>query len=164
MLESGQSVPDTKWAISIIPTCREEGGAAALASAIRRLRTSTDTATLHLLRRQAGSFRDADVFAALTEVAGDPAASAPARVYALLAIGKIFRPNEWTSFADATTDLDANGLPRCSRQTTTISDYNQVQGAPLPGDFRQRVYELLMRIGADSSTPPMVMAATNCGY
>jgi hypothetical protein len=163
-LESGHPGPKTMWAMGIIPTCVEEGGAAALASAIRGLRTSTDTATLHLMRRQAGSFRDADVFDALTEVAGDPAASAPARVYALLAIGSIIYPSELVTFADATIDLDAKGLPRCSRQTTTITDYNQVQGTPLPADFRQRVYELLRRIRADSSTPPMVMAATNCGY
>jgi hypothetical protein len=104
------------------------------------------------------------VFAALTEVAGDPAAGAPARVYALLAIKSILYPNERTTFADATTDLDAKGRPRCNRQTTYITDYNQVQGTPLPADYRIRVYELLRRIRADSSTPPMVMAATTCGY
>ena len=163
-LESGHPGPKTTWAIGIIPTCVEEGGAAALASAVRGLRASTDTATLHLLRRQAGRFRDADVFAALTEVVGDPAASAPARVYALLAIGSIIYPNERTTFADATTDLDAEGRPRCNRQTTYITDYHQVQGPPLPADFQMRVDELLRRIRADSSTPPMVMAATNCGY
>ena len=162
-LSTAHPGPKTTWAIRIAPTCEEEG-AAALASAVRGLRASTDTATLHLLRRQAGSFRDAEVFSALLEVAGDPAGSAPARVYALLAIESIVIPNERYTFEDATTELDVKGRPRCSRQTNHITDYNQVQGTPLPADYRKRIYDLLRSIRADSSTPPLVMAATNCAY
>ena len=162
-LSTGHPGPKTTWAIRIAPTC-EEDGAAALASAVRGLRASTDTATLHLLRRQAGSFRDADVFAALLDVAGDPAASVPARIYALLAIESIVRPSERYTFEDATSEIDADGLPRCSRLTSRISDYDQVQGSPLPEDYRTRIHDLLRSIRADSSTTPLVRAATNCAY
>jgi hypothetical protein len=54
-------------------------------------------------------------------------------------------PSHRTTFADATTDLDIERPLRCSRQTTTIAGYNQVQGTPLPADYRIRVYQLLER-------------------
>ncbi len=109
------------WALSIINSCGKDG-ATALASAVRALRTSTDAATLDYMRYQTGSFRDAEVFAALLDVAGDPAASVPARVYATLALDDITDPDLRYSFKDATTELDDLGRPRCYGRLQMVSD------------------------------------------
>lgn len=162
-LRSGHPGPKTEWALSIITSCGNDG-ATALAEAIRAMRISTDTATLEYMRYQAGSFRDANVFAAVLEVAGDPGASVPARVYALLASQDIANPGLRYSFADATTDLDEEGRPRCDGLWRRVSDHRQVNGAPLPPDFRSRVYDVRRQIRSDSTSPRLVRAATFCPF
>ena len=116
------------------------------------------------MRYQAGSFRDADVFAALLEVAGDPASSVPARVYALLALEDITDPDLRYSFADATTELDELARPRCYGRLQTVSDPRQVAGTPLPPDYESRVHDVRRRIRANSAPPRLVRATTFCTF
>lgn len=162
-LTTGHPDPKTEWALSIIKRCGDDG-AMALASAVRTLRTSTDTATLDYMRYQTGSFRDAEVFAALLDVAGDQAASVPARVYAILALDDITDPHLRYSFKDATTELDDLGRPRCYGRLQMISDHAQISGKPLPSDYEELVDDLRQRIQTDSASPRLVRAATFCTF
>src|SRR4051794_36658806 len=64
-------------------TCETERGPA-YAAYIQRLSAVSDTLLLRGPFADAGLLRDAAVFSALQAVAGNPAATAPARVYSLI--------------------------------------------------------------------------------
>jgi hypothetical protein len=116
------------------------------------------------MRYQTGSFRDAEVFAALLDVAGDGAASVPARVYAILGLDDITDLDLRYSFKDATTELDDLGRPRCYGRLQMVSDKRQMRGRQLPSNFKSQVDDLRRRVYTDSSSPKLVRAATFCTF
>lgn len=160
-LQAGHPGPKTEWALSLIRSCGPAGGQA-LAAAVRATRAATDSALLEYMRYQTGNFRDAAVFDALLEVAGDRGAGDRARIYALLALADLLHPNEHYSYADATTGIDADGSPRCARMSRWMSGTSQVNGTPLPTDYRARAGAVRNAIWNDTSGSRLVRAAAAC--
>jgi hypothetical protein len=161
-LTTGHPDSKTAWSLQIISSCGADG-ATALAAAVSSSGSSTDTSFLSNLRQQAGYFTDGDIFAAALGVAGNPAATAPSRVFALLTLQSIITPRSVNTYADATTGLDGNGAPACTRMTVSRSEAEILPGAtPLPPDYLTQAHTLIVDLQKDASVPALVRAAAQC--
>jgi hypothetical protein len=151
-----------EWAFAMVGNCGNEG-IHALAVGIASMKSSVDTLFLLNLSRQAGYYRDGGIFESALSVAGDPSASAPARIYALLTMQHIISPRSGNSYAEATSDFDANGSPKCTRLTIDYSHQPVRPGiTPLPSNYEEQARDLARRIEADASAPALVRAAAQC--
>ena len=91
-VEGDGKMKERALAASQLALCGAFGGIAA-AQAIRETRMFSDTATLRNLVAKFSNFRDTAVVNAAMSVAGDAAASVPARVYALRTIWVLRKGN-----------------------------------------------------------------------
>ncbi len=159
---TGLPAAKIEWAYAMVGNCGNEG-IHALAVGIASMKSSVDTLLLLNLSRQASYYRDGGIFASALSVAGDPSASALARVYALLTLQHIIRPTSGNSYAEATSDFDSDGLPVCTHLTTSYSHQPVWPGiTPLAADYREQAQAVTRRIWADASTPALVRAAASC--
>jgi hypothetical protein len=151
-----------EWAFAMVGSCGEEG-IHALAVGIGSMKSSVDTLFLLNLSRQSSYYRDGGIFQSALSVAGDPSASAPARVYALLTMQHIILPRSGNSYAEATSGFDASGSPKCTRLTIDYSHQPVRPGiTPLPANYEEQATVLARRIEADASAPALVRAAASC--
>jgi hypothetical protein len=67
------------------------------------------------------------------------------------------------TYAEATTGLDSNGAPACTRMTVSRSEALVLPGAtPLPPDYLSQVHALVVKLQQDLSVPALVRAAAQC--
>lgn len=155
ILEKGRPARLVPVANRFIIQCNDQAPAA-LASSMRRLRTSKDTAALNGMLRGALYVRDGGFFAAAYDVATDPAASAEART-----AGWLVAAIELTD----KTEFDYNeivGTPNLWICPLLHADHSLrlAAGAPLPSDAAARVRSAA---GAVPKTAPnMVFMAAQC--
>jgi hypothetical protein len=158
VVATGQPAARREWALSIIETCR--AGGAALAQAIRTSRSSTDVGYLDTLTRPAIRLRDGDVFAASMEIAGDPSASTPARVFAIRTLMWAMFPGGGIAYEDLADMVQGRQRSCFGHGPSTHTDV--VQGTPLPGDYVARAKALANRLNADGSEARAVRRAAVC--
>jgi hypothetical protein len=164
VVSTGHPASWADWAFAIIGNCGSEG-IQAFAGGIASMRSSVDTGFLASLSQQARYYRDGGIFAAALSVAGDPAASELARVYALLTMQGIIRPRSANTYAEATTEIDTNGEPKCTRLGIDYSHQPVRPGVtPLPADYEEQVEALARRLQADAGAPPLVRAVAHCPF
>ena len=164
VVSTGQPASKTEFGFFMIGNCGNEG-IQAFAGGIVNMKSSVDTVFLAYLSQQARYYRDGGIFAAALSVAGDPTASEPARVYALLTMQGIIRTRSANTYAEATSDIDVNGSPKCTRLTIDYSHQPVRPGVtPLPADYEEQARALAYRLQADASAPPLVRAAAHCPF
>lgn len=130
-----------------------------VAMGMRASRASSDVVELDSITRPAFSLRDAEVFAAALEIAGDPAASSEARVFALRSLIWARAPGFRLSYADLTV-LD--GKPSRCLGLPPYLGFTYRRGAPLPNDYDLRIRGLTAALRSDPGTPAVVRAAALC--
>lgn len=138
--------------------CGEIGGRA-LADALRRTRTLSDTSVLTWLGAEAWQMRSPHVFEAALEVAGDRAASVPARASSLLVL---LGQEKEGALLDAPwqQNLVVPVGRFCGVRTSSHFEYHSE--APLPADHRARVEGLLSRIMEDKGEPILLRELAHC--
>jgi hypothetical protein len=162
VLTTGHPAPKTDWAFTIVGNCGDEG-IQALSAGILSMKSSLDTGILAGLSQQARYYHDGSIFASALTVAGDPSASIPARIYSLLTLQYIILPSSSNTYAEATSDIDANGWPVCTRIIREQSGARVRPGiTPLPADYEAQAQALTRQLRADASTPALVRAAASC--
>lgn len=80
------------------------------------------------------------------------------------ALEDFLRPELHYRYADATTDIDENGVPMCARMGRWMSGNPQVTGTPLPADYKRRIGAVRNAIRRDTSGSRLVRAAAACVY
>jgi hypothetical protein len=114
------------------------------------------------LSQQGRYYRDGGIFAAAFSVAGDPTASELARVCALLTMQGIILPRSASTYVEATSEIDANGEPKCTRLIKDYSHQPVRPGVtPLPADLEEQAKALARRLQADVSAPALVRAVAH---
>jgi len=135
-------------------------------------RQSTDVAVLDRLTGQAQWLRDRHIFDAALDIAGDAAASVPARVLAMRTLLYYLRLEHPTTrgvpiaYADMHAIADsATGIPREGCASGVVVDHASPPaslGDPLPADYRARVEAVGVRVSRDTAQPPDVRSAALC--
>jgi hypothetical protein len=162
IVATGRPAPHDAWALSYIGRCGGDGGAA-LAAGLRALRTSRDTTALGVITAPTLGYRDAALFQAELDVAGDPTASVPARVFAFRSLTSLLHPERHLTYASVAGPLDESGLPTAGCGVGSIvSDPLQLDGTPLPTDFAQQIRALSDRVWRDTAAAVEVRSAAFC--
>jgi hypothetical protein len=157
VVETGHPAPHSDWAYEYVVNCGRAGGSA-LASAMRRARSSSDVAELEAMTRSLRTFRDGEVFVASLEIAGDKSASVPARVLAFRSAIASESPGRTLTY-EQMTRRDANGA--CVGLGGTPHD-DITEGAPLPLGHTDRLIELAENVIGDNNEPAQVRQAARC--
>ena len=165
IVSTGHPAPHESWALPFIPTCGAVG-ADGLAAGFRALRTDTDTAALAALALRTLNFRDATLFEAELDIAGDRSASVPARVFAFRSLTSLLHPDRHITYADMVGLLTLPDPPgystaSCARGSK-VMDYSHPEGAPLPTDFVEQIRAVGVRVWQDRSEPTEVRSAAAC--
>lgn len=172
ILTGGHPAPQEEWALTVIHRCGPDGGAA-LASALRNARASTDTDYLSQLSARARWLRDGAFFNAALEVAGDKAATGQARLesfvvllYAVRLAGDPLRGVPIYSQELSSPLNPASGLPTgsCSTNRFSTGAVKPTEGAPLPANYHDQISALGRRIFRDVSEPLELRTAAFCLY
>lgn len=132
-------------------------GARPLAGAILALKEEQDWGRLDFLSA-ALTLQDADIFAALLSVAGNPGASSPARTRAFNAAVLQFDPkgSVTSTFTTAETAEDC-GIPVPGADSPP-----HFRGTPLPIDAGDQLYLVARAVERDSAAPNPVRSAARC--
>jgi hypothetical protein len=133
---------------------------------VRRLRTSTDTALLHRYWGEAAVLDDERLFSTALTIAGDPAASTPARVFSILAILRTVKPVPGAEYRNLVGGfIDDDFAPRVRGGCAIIVSSHtpqRVRGTPLGADFRERAQRLRARLVKNPNEPLDVRTAATC--
>ncbi len=157
IVTTGNPAPHTVWAYEQISECGPEG-AAAVAAAIRRNRRNTDLAALDAITGSARTVRDAEVYDASLEVAGDGTASIPARVLAFRTVISTLSPGRLVSY-DQMTRPDVQracaGLLPSGHEVLS-------EGRTLPADAVQQGRAVALAVSEQPGVPDQVKQAASC--
>ena len=157
-LTTGLPQPRQAWAHEVIRNCNDQAPAA-LAAALRRLNTSTDTVALGALLRAASYVRDTGFFNAALDVASQSSASPVAR-----AVGFLVAATEMT-------DLDEFSLSTVLGATEPMyacmaghSDHSlrTRAGTALPTDARARLRSAIAAVHTQPNAPLVVANGAHC--
>jgi hypothetical protein len=154
VIASGHPSPREEWALGVVWNCADAGPT--LAAALSAARASTDTAYLNALTAPFIQLRDGTVFSAALSIAGDRAASVPARVAAVRTLMYAVRPGGYVDPAA----LPAADTRYCFGIPTPHSRI--VNGASLPADYVAQVRALAHRIQNDPGESAGMRRAANC--
>lgn len=165
VIGTGNPRPHRAWAGTVIQTCGAETFTRATATGLQRLRTSSDTTSLRDVWGRALLYVNSQrVFDLGLEIAGDPSASAEARVFALMGVLRMLRPDEAID-VPTLTRTDRTGkhyrYSWCS-DGRTAGIRQKVVGSPVDANARSRLREVGRSIVTDATNPAMVRAAAYC--
>ena len=144
--------------------CGAFGGLTA-AWSIRETRMLADTTTLRKLVAVFGNFRDTAVVNAAMSVASDPAASVPARVYALRTIWVLRKGNAGIAYEQLLPWEEFRGewSARCEIGVNVVDGHPfWTEGATLPPGFESDLRAFARRLAFDRSQPVEVRTAAKC--
>lgn len=144
------------WAWSTFPGCGPAASGAARDAWLVQ-RTVSDTLQLSEVFGRLWSFRDALLFDAAINIAGDPSAAAPSRVFSVMTLlVQLFdTPSVEYGHFSTTSQFDV------CRIGSVYGRQIQV-GTPLAADARQRARSLAQSLAADASAPAIVQSAGRC--
>ena len=146
------------FALRRLQWCPPEVGARVAAAAFRRWQHVEDRETLSQLGGFVAMWPAEELLSVALEVAGDPAASAPARVAALRGMTKLLRPAQiLRPFFPPPGATAADACPEA--YSVHGSDEPRVTPAQ-----RARMLVIRERILSDASAPEMVRLAAACVY
>lgn len=157
VVETGHPAPHKRWAFDYVVICGRAGGSA-LASAIHRTRSVTDTAELEAITRAVRTFRDGAVFNTALDVAGDRSASVPARVIAFRTLLVTLSPGRSLSYANMTT---VGMIDSCLGRPRSLHD-EVSEGAPLPPRYTELLRDTAARVRDDPTESAEVRQAARC--
>ena len=147
-------------------SCGATGGDLA-AETIRALRTESDTNVLKTDIAPFANLRDAAVFEAAMDVAGDRSASEAARVFAVRTLWVQKTGKYWYGVDEfLTPDVESNRdhpwavCGKFRRYTDAVPYWHD--GRPLPSDYASQLEALATRIRAVAAEPMVVRAAVGC--
>lgn len=152
IVSTGNPAPHEEWALSYIGACGLERYGMALASAVRRLRASEDSALLNRYWGVAVWLDDGSLLDAALDVAGDPGASILARLHAVLAL----RHSISTPGRRATLASLAAG--ECI--AVSVRDDLRLTGRLRPANYEQRLRDMASKLASDPV--PQMRAAAEC--
>lgn len=142
-------------------------GAAATVTAIAQTRVEQDPMALAPFYFRVNQWRDVNIMNAASQIALDPSATVPARVFAvshllwLLTPGAIYSYDILTTGAVAVSKPDGlHYTPACRHGLA--SDNSSVTGTPLPIGFEIPLGTMLNQLAADVSMPLQVRNAAEC--
>ena len=163
ILRTGHPQPHQQWARGYIGYCGADAWGRAAAAAVARLRTSDDHRALEVEWGQLRLLRDSVLFAVASDIAGDTAASVPARVLAMRHLMGLVDPNRVFDFDRMTQGFDTSGnrVEPCLERHAA-GRQAQHRGVALPSDYVRRITDLLNRIASDSTQPREVRSAASC--
>jgi hypothetical protein len=157
IVSTGTPAPHTEWAYEKIASCGTEG-AAALESAIRRTRQSRDVSALDAITQSARTLRDGGVYAVSLEVAADPEASVPARVFAFRTLISMLSPGRLLNYEQMTrSDVQraCSGLLPSTHDTFS-------EGRAMPASPQAAARDVAAQVAGDATAPPEVVHAARC--
>jgi len=107
---------------------------------------------------------DGAFFTAALDVAGDPSASAVARVFAIRALLYTGDPSQLITYGDLVAPRDQHGLSQalCASDVVEADRGKPTLGAPLPSDYRAQMTQLGERIVTDTAVAGAVRSAAGC--
>jgi hypothetical protein len=156
-VEKGKPDKKEEWAFTTIVSCPVDVGPAG-ATAIRKMRTESDTATLFATWSELALVIDARLMAAYLEVLADAAASIPARVFAIDAL--LTQELSGRGGGDY-AELVGRGAD-CSLSFIAGTHAAATIAMPLPSGHRQSVRAALMVAANSSTAPAAVKSASLC--
>lgn len=163
VIDTGEPAPPTEWPWQYIGFCAPELRVEAYRRAIARVRFSMDPAAARRVIHRLAFFHDGRLFEDVSEIAGDPSASIPARVAAFMALAAVRDPSRVPLYEGFVGGLDEYGLPQGNCSARRSHDPEPTQGpVPLPADYLQRIGDLRRRVSLDVSEPPAVRSAAVC--
>lgn len=149
IVQTGHPAPHTRWAYEHVALCGADAGEA-VAGALRRFRQSEDTAALDLVSTAARDYRDGRIFNAALEIAQDPTASVPARVFAFRVLIHGLAPGSLIRYTDIT---EPSGVGRGCFGFGPHQHQNTTTGVPLPPDYAARVSNAADAVIASQDNP-----------
>ena len=144
------------WAYSMIRRCGIQGGAV-IASEMLRRQHSRDLAQLQRVTAVTQELRDGRIFSAARAIARDPAASEPARVFALRTLGWALDPARVMSYGGLSGTTPG---ARCSEGTLISLEIRP--GEPLPAGYAGQVKSLARTLADSAGMPQTVRRAAAC--
>ncbi|HEX5437940.1 MAG TPA: hypothetical protein VFW98_12320 [Gemmatimonadaceae bacterium] len=157
VLATGQPGPKRAWAIPYLSGCGAAGGAA-LATAIDHERASTDVKSLERLYLTPAVLVDRAIFQEVLGVAGDGAASVPARILSFGTLLMYESPSYYTSY----DELVGASSPDAGCRLISRPPHPVLVGTPLPADYLAQSRALAQRVAADESEPRSLRNAASC--
>lgn len=157
----GQSSPHLRWSLGYLRGCGTGAQGAAVALAVRRLRTETDTAALGPYWLVSRYVLDGQLFEAAESIAIDASASPQARVFAISALFSTMNEQAFARYENLVGGFRPDGLVAGGCRTL-VSGRFRTTGTPLPSDFQARVAAVRERLLADDSQPLDVRTAATC--
>jgi hypothetical protein len=147
-------------AIDYLARC---GGSAAtvLADAVARSRSEQDVATLDAFYASLQTWRDSSVMEAAIQVARDPNASMPSRVFAIGHLLWLANPGYQYSYQKLIEGTAVTHLPCVAGYASEHPSMSSV-GHPLPQDYVTRLSTVLRQVLDDTSIRPEVRNAASC--
>lgn len=160
VIATGEPAPKAGWARGFIGACPEDIGAA-LATAMLRMSTSSDTAALDRIFGLTFTVQDPGVFAAALRIAGDRSASLPARAVALRSLDwAVSRAPAVISVKGLFAYADSTLYGRC--WVTGEPPHGWVVRSPLPIDYQAQARSLGLRLRSDPNESWVVRALADC--
>jgi hypothetical protein len=164
VLTTGHPVPHRVWATAFIHYCGVDAIAAANVAALKRLRSTADSAEVEQVWNQLQYFRDARIYRAAIEVAQDRLAPATSRINALLWLQRMRAPDHEALRQDVTGGFDSAGRVNggCGRYARVAGIQRFEEGEPLPTDFVDEITRVGRAVSWDASEPMDVRTAARC--
>jgi hypothetical protein len=157
VLATGQPTRLVPTATRYIVLCNDQAPAA-LASGLRRLRTSNDTVAFNAMLRGALYVRDAGFFAAAYDMAVDPGASAEARAAGFLIAALQLQDRIDFGYGEIVSDPALWICPLYHSGHSLRSS----AGTPLPSGAASQLRAAGAAVLSTSTTPRMVSMAAQC--
>ena len=132
------------------------------------MRLTADVASLDDFSWHAKSWLDSTIFATAHRIAGDPTASAPARVFAIRYLLTLRKPQHvylYENLIQGAAGTDSQGQPVALVGCRGMmgSHGHASVGTPLPSNAASQVSALFAQLRADSTAPEIVRKAAECG-
>ena len=157
-VENGRPAHKQVAALEYLENCGQTG-ATATAFALRQSGSEIDVKTLGVLYQSIDWWRDATIMNAAMELARDPGASVPARVFAMSHLLSLKNPGFIYGY-DAMLEGPTSHHVPCVRGS--VSYPRTLVGQPLPSDFVTQIEVVFRQIVADDSAPREVRNAAAC--
>lgn len=147
VLTDGHPADRHEWALETAPSCGALGGAALAAVLLAHHGDDTAGDELEVLVGASVRLRDAALFAAGLQLAGDAAAGGAARVAGWQVVH---------AQLTGTYPASAEGVEDAGQASSTLISAPAVRGVPLPADHGAVAREVADRVVAIPDTPPAV--------
>lgn len=158
---TGHPAPHLRWALGYLSLCGAGEHGAAVAQAVRRLRTETDTSVLWPYWSVSRYLLDRQLFEAAEEIAADQSASTQARVFAISALISAVRPGFVSDYGQLVGGFRSDGIV-AGGCWSVVSGQFQRTDTPPPVDYRERAAAVRQRLRSNPVEAVDVRTAATC--